>query len=192
NIIPLPSSSTMNSLLLLSLLAVGAVAQDLTINTPVDTQPAGASHVADFENVSGTSITWPAVNASQGTQLLMSIKDTTGLTKTTAPFPVTQGSGDSCLTAGSGSPPPPGGSSGSTPPASSTGGSGSTPPSNPSATAPGNSNSNSRPGPSGSNSGTAPNPSNSNTGGAMAVQAPTGILPALASIALVGVVALFA
>ncbi|KAK7048883.1 hypothetical protein R3P38DRAFT_3620333 [Favolaschia claudopus] len=134
---PLPSYSTMNSLLLLSLLAVGAVAHrpDLTINnipeartppaslaecqpllitfaggTPpytildsdVDTDPVSASHLADFENVSGTAITWPAVNASQGTQLLISIEDSTGLTRTTPPFPVTQGSGDGCLAAGSG------------------------------------------------------------------------------------------
>ncbi|KAK7022293.1 hypothetical protein R3P38DRAFT_3539101 [Favolaschia claudopus] len=143
---PLPSYSTMNSLLLLSLLAVGAVAHrpDLTLNdipearTPsvslgaslapnlffiVDTDPVSASHLANFENVSGTAITWPAVNASQGTlpsspstqqplanpylfvlgtQLLISIEDSTGLTRTTPPFPVTQGSGDGCLTAGSG------------------------------------------------------------------------------------------
>ncbi|KAF7330585.1 hypothetical protein MVEN_02498800 [Mycena venus] len=138
------SLSTMQSVLLLAALVLGAAAHDLTINTPtiggvagaaecqplllgwsggtppyiivslafisvafragtdssrrtVDTQPPGAAHVAEFDGQTGTSVTWTNVNATVGTQLLLTIKDNTGLSKTSAVFPVTTGSGDDCL-----------------------------------------------------------------------------------------------
>ncbi|KAJ6513239.1 hypothetical protein C8R45DRAFT_962943, partial [Mycena sanguinolenta] len=114
--------------LLLATLAAGAAAQ-LTINTPteggttagaaecqpllltfsggtppyiitIDTSPQGTIHVAEFDNVLGTAVAWPAVNASLGTQLLLSIRDSTGAAATSAVFPVTVGSGDKCLSTG--------------------------------------------------------------------------------------------
>ncbi|KAF7374881.1 hypothetical protein MSAN_00374200 [Mycena sanguinolenta] len=58
--------------------------------------------VAVFNNVGGTQITWPAVNASLGTQLILKLEDSTGTATTSSTFPVTAGSGDSCLSSSSG------------------------------------------------------------------------------------------
>ncbi|KAJ7274385.1 hypothetical protein B0H12DRAFT_395700 [Mycena haematopus] len=209
----------MISFLLLPALAIGAAAQGLSIATPteggttpgaaecqpllltwtggprtlsVDTDPIGTTHIAEFDAQTGTSVSWTAVNASVGTQLLLSIKDSTGAPATSAPFPVTAGSGDGCLTAGGSSG---GGSTGSS------AGSGGTPPSS----APGNSatggsgTSNTQSAASGASTSTKPASSSSSsakssntTGAGMAVQAPAGLVPAFAAVVLAGLVALLA
>jgi hypothetical protein len=221
-------TTTMQSVLFLAALALGAAAQDLTINTPtvggvagaaecqplllgwsggtppyivtVDTQPAGATHVVEFDNQSSTSVTWPNVNATVGTQLLLTIKDTTGLSKNSAPFPVTAGSGDGCLAAGGGS--SPGSSGGSAPPVSTPASGGGTTPT--SGSAPGTTPSGTSPGSSGGSGGSgntskSGSPSSSSSGkpsttpgAAMALQAPAGVVPAFAAITLAGLVALLA
>ncbi|KAF7336636.1 hypothetical protein MVEN_02098100 [Mycena venus] len=71
----------------------------------VDTQPPGAAHVAEFDRQTGTSVVWTNVNATVGTELLLTIEDSTGLSKNSAVFPVTTGSGDGCLTSTGGSNP---------------------------------------------------------------------------------------
>ncbi|KAJ7364048.1 hypothetical protein DFH08DRAFT_798471 [Mycena albidolilacea] len=193
----------MKSALLLAAIALGVSAQDLTINTPVqgtvtgaapyivsvDTSPAGAAHVADFGTQSGTSITW-TVNATVGTslppdpfrrtQLILNIKDNTGLGKTSAVFPVLTGSGDGCIGAGgtTGGSAPPSGST--TAPAGSTPASGgsSTPASGGSSTPAaggGSSKASSSASSSGAKTSTTP-------GAAMAVQAPVGVAAFLAGL----------
>jgi hypothetical protein len=199
----------MKSALLLAAIALGVSAQDLTINTPtqgtvtgaaecqplliswsggtppyivsVDTSPAGAAHVADFGTQTGTSLTW-TVNATVGTQLILNIKDNTGLGKTSAAFPVLTGSGDSCIGAGgatggsapSGSTTAPGGS---TP---SSGGGASTPgASTPGASTPAASGGSSKASSSASGSGAK---SSTTPGAAMAVQAPVGVVAFLAGL----------
>ncbi|KAJ7054245.1 hypothetical protein C8F01DRAFT_1259989 [Mycena amicta] len=117
----------MNLLLLVSALAAfaaGAVAQ-LTINTPpqsqaqqceplqiswsggtppyfvflcsVENSPITATPFVNFGQQTGTSLTWEAVNATIGTQLILQIKDNTGDSRTSATFSVIGGVGDSCL-----------------------------------------------------------------------------------------------
>ncbi|KAJ6513248.1 hypothetical protein C8R45DRAFT_962978 [Mycena sanguinolenta] len=203
----------MSSFLLLATLAAGAAAQ-LTINTPteggttagaaecqpllltfsggtppyiitIDTSPQGASHIAEFDNVSGTQLSWPAVNASLGTQLLLSIKDSTGAPATSGVFPVTTGS-DSCLTGGGSTGSTTGGSTGSstgaTTGASTTGGSSNTGSANPSSTKPASS----------SGSGSSTGKPSTSAGAATAVHAPAGVVPAFAAVVLAGLVALLA
>ncbi|KAJ7707690.1 hypothetical protein B0H17DRAFT_527994 [Mycena rosella] len=111
-------------------LAVGVAAQGPTINTPTAANPAAECQpfliqwsggtppwlvvvqnsppsgvaVADFGSRTDNEVTW-IVNASVGTSLLFSIKDNTGLPQSSAPFQVTTGSGDSCLSSGGAAPP---------------------------------------------------------------------------------------
>ncbi|KAJ7364054.1 hypothetical protein DFH08DRAFT_798476 [Mycena albidolilacea] len=106
----------MKSFLLLVGLTLSAAAQDLRINTPVpgaqlaflfsvDTHPASAIHVAEFGGQTSRFLTWGRVNATVGTQLLLWIKDSTGATRSSAPFPVISGGGDSCIIKSDGSKP---------------------------------------------------------------------------------------
>ncbi|KAJ7126981.1 hypothetical protein C8R44DRAFT_874076 [Mycena epipterygia] len=67
----------------------------------VQNNPPGATPIAAFDSQSGTSVTW-TVNATVGTQLILTIKDNTGAPASSAPFPVLTGSGDSCIGAGGG------------------------------------------------------------------------------------------
>ncbi|KAF8206381.1 hypothetical protein K438DRAFT_1817100 [Mycena galopus ATCC 62051] len=82
----------MKSFLILAALAIGAAAQFLSINTPVNTNPAGRSPIVQFDGQTGTQVTWRAVNVTENTQLLLSVKDSAGAIATSAPFPVTAGS----------------------------------------------------------------------------------------------------
>ncbi|KAF8206419.1 hypothetical protein K438DRAFT_2014135 [Mycena galopus ATCC 62051] len=157
----------MKSFFIPAALAIGAAAQALTINTPtiggttpgtaecqpllitwsggtgpyiivVNTSPAGTTPVIEFDGQSGTQVSWTAVNVTENTQLLLTIKDSTGATASSAPFPVTAGS-DSCLGTGNSAPPTSGTSTPSTgssapPTGTSTPSTGSTPVTNPSST----------------------------------------------------------
>ncbi|KAJ7263021.1 hypothetical protein C8J57DRAFT_1513249 [Mycena rebaudengoi] len=57
--------------------------------------------VANFGQQDGFVVTWPAVNQTLGTNLILQVRDQTGLTASSAPFPVTAGS-DNCLHGGGG------------------------------------------------------------------------------------------
>ncbi|KAF8206410.1 hypothetical protein K438DRAFT_1963460 [Mycena galopus ATCC 62051] len=68
---------------------------------PVNTSPAGTTPVIKFGGQTGTQVSWAAVNVTENTQLILSIKDATGAAASSALFPVTVGS-DSCLLSGGG------------------------------------------------------------------------------------------
>ncbi|KAJ7284992.1 hypothetical protein C8J57DRAFT_1670904 [Mycena rebaudengoi] len=92
----------------------------------VQNSPPTGIPVVDFGKLDASPITWPALNQTLGTLLILQVKDNTGTTSSSAPFPVTAGS-DSCLSGGGGGgggvpPPPQSGSGGGSP--SSTPGSG--------------------------------------------------------------------
>ncbi|KAJ7903519.1 hypothetical protein B0H14DRAFT_945020 [Mycena olivaceomarginata] len=178
----------MKSALLLAAIALGVSAQDLTINTPTQGTVTGAAECQPLliswsggtppYIITGTSLTW-TVNATVGTQLILNIKDNTGLGKTSAAFPVLTGSGDSCIGAGGGS--APSGSTtapgGSTP---SSGGGASTPgASTPGASTPAASGGSSKASSSASSTGAK---TSTTPGAAMAVQAPVGVVAFLAGL----------
>ncbi|CAK5284662.1 unnamed protein product [Mycena citricolor] len=56
-----------------------------------------ASTVVSFNNVNALQETW-MVNVPTGTNLLLTVKDSSGTTGSSAPFQVVPGAGDSCLT----------------------------------------------------------------------------------------------
>ncbi|KAF7308353.1 hypothetical protein HMN09_00683800 [Mycena chlorophos] len=123
-----------------ALLVAGVAAQNFTINTPAQSQaqqcePLQISWVAgtppyfiilqsvqndpitstpflNFGQQTGTSVTWPAVNATIGQQFILQAKDNTGVTVSSAAFTVVSGVGTSCLTGGGSSGGGSGGSSG--------------------------------------------------------------------------------
>ncbi|KAF7374887.1 hypothetical protein MSAN_00374800 [Mycena sanguinolenta] len=74
-------------------LAVSAAAQ-LTIDTPVETSPS-LTVLVQFDQQTNTSLTWP-VNVAVGTQVVLSVKDATGDSATSAIFSVGSGDG-SCI-----------------------------------------------------------------------------------------------
>ncbi|KAF5367478.1 hypothetical protein D9758_003708 [Tetrapyrgos nigripes] len=96
------------------LAASGALAQDMTINTPVclsslrgqeevlptfcvtpGGQP-GASPIVDLGQQTGTSLTW-VVNVAQGTSVGLEIRDSTGLTAQSAPVTIQNSSNSTCV-----------------------------------------------------------------------------------------------
>ncbi|KAF8729374.1 hypothetical protein AX14_006182 [Amanita brunnescens Koide BX004] len=78
--------------------ASGALAQStLTINTPVlpGSQP-GAQAIEAFPETNGTSISW-TVNLAAGTQIGLSLRDSTGNVAQSAPFTINPGPDSSCV-----------------------------------------------------------------------------------------------
>ncbi|KAJ6531805.1 hypothetical protein B0H19DRAFT_1272996 [Mycena capillaripes] len=158
----------MKSVLLAAAFALGAAAQQLTINTPPNSIAAQCEPLL---------IQWSGGTPPYFVSLILNIKDNTGLPAQSAAFTVTTGTGDSCVGAAS----PGGGSSDS-----SAGGTGPT-------SAGGSTSGSAAPTAkqSGSTSGSSSAPSKTPSA-AQAVGVPTGVFPAFAAVLGAGLIAVLA
>ncbi|KAF7303902.1 hypothetical protein MIND_00620400 [Mycena indigotica] len=84
----------------------------LNVAIRVENSPVTSTSYVNFGQQTGTALSWPQVNATIGTQLVLQIKDQTGATRNSAPFTVISGVGNSCLNASGGSGPTSSGPSG--------------------------------------------------------------------------------
>ncbi|KAJ7756450.1 hypothetical protein DFH07DRAFT_959095 [Mycena maculata] len=154
----------------------------------VTTSPAGTTPIATFNDETGTTQTW-TVNATVGASLLFGIRDSTGVTATTAAFQVVTGSGDSCLTAGASSDTTTGATTAGTTTAGTTTAGATTAATTGTTTSPAASKA------TGSTSAAASKASSSSTtssSAGQAVSAPAGVLPAFVAVLGAGLIALLA